>query len=283
MLVGCAGSEGGSQKDAHVDNSVNNSDTGGDHISPSTLYVNAVMAEGAYDGSWSSSTFDSIPVSVYRDDEEIASGQTGEPLIVTTGDVEVEVGPWMQMSDPEHPYFSEEEMWTEDGLPLVVDDYFRFIHVPERATVEGSTATYNAPLVPIVGDARYDCGWNVHELEMAADDYAGHELYDAYYDNGRVNLVDGSRILPEDPTNFGNIFADGDTLHIVDYGLVLKTTNVDEEGNPINSLRNVLREGAGYTDFFFTYINVMEDQAAIVECTMRWDRWESTFPDDEAE
>lgn len=278
MSVGCVGLEDGSQKDALQ------ADPGsGDYVSPSTLYVNAVTAESVYDGSWSGSSFDSIPVSVYREDKVIASGQTGEPLIVTTGDVEVEVGPWMQMSDPEHPYFTDEDVWTADGFPLVVDDYFRFIHVPERAMVEGSTATYNAPLVPVAGDAQYNCNWSVHELEMAADDYAGYELYDASYDNGRVNLVDGSRILPEDPTNFGNIFVDGDTLHIDEYGLVLRSTNVDEDGNLINSLRNVLREGAGYTDFFFTYINVVEDQAAIVECTMRWDRWESTFPDDEVE
>lgn len=280
-MLGCVEQEGGEHNDRGNDTGSGGDTDSGDYVSPSTLYVNAVLAEVTYDGSWSTAAFDSIPVSVYRDGEEIAVGQTGEPLIVTTGDVEVEVGPWMQMSDPDHEYFDEDDVWTKDNYPLVVDDYFRFIHVPGPAKVEGSTATYNAPLVPIVGEARYDCGWNVHRLDMSKDDYAGRELYDAWYDNGRVDLVDGSRIVTPDTTNFSNIFADGDTLHIKGYGLELRTTNVDEDGNPLNSLRNVWREGAGYTDFFFTYLNVVEDQAVIVECKMLWEGWASTFPDSE--
>lgn len=259
---GCSGRGDGetAQDDGHDTNVVDTS--AGYSSSTATITVSSIIGD-----VW----FDPLPLAVFRGDELVALGDTNTPLVVGTGDVRLVVGPEVVQSDELHSYYPGEEGYTEDGYPLIIHDYMRFVSLPAHVVVDEETEEADLVMHAALGEAYYDCAWTEYELDEHDSSYRGRQKGEPRtFDGDWIALQNGRQIVPESDSNFMSLMSAGDVIVVDGYSLALET-------HTANIIVDYWREGTGLNDFGFSYVSFGREKVYAVECYYDWHDWYATY------
>lgn len=227
-----------------------------------TITVNSIIGDVG---------FDPLPLTVFRGDDVMAISDTKTPIIVGTGEVRLIVGPEVQQTDEGHSYYPGEEGYTDDGYPLIVHDYMRFVSAPAEVTVDEEAEEVELELHAALGEAYYDCSWTKFDYDPHNPSYRGEERGSTRtYGGGWIALKNGRHVVPENESNFMSIMSAGDVIVIDGYDLSLET-------HTANFIVDSWREGIGLNDFGFTYVSVGREDVYDVACVYDWSDWYATY------
>lgn len=203
----------------------------------------------------------------------IPDGTTNVPQPTGTGEFEYTVGPQVKQASPDHNYYPGEDGYTDDGYPMIVQDYLRLISTPVLVTVNEEDAVVAHVMHVAAGEHIYDCDeGEIYDIDPHTDELEGDPEPWSYM-GGWISLVDGRELLPNNEAeHFTSFFSPGDKLVIDGSGLALES----EVGNDIVDAK---RDGIGSNDLLFTYRNFTTRTALKVECRYDWGDWRTSYYD----
>ena len=256
----------GSQQDPDNTTDTEDSGTGEDMGDPATWSLEVDVNTS---GEWIAG----LPATVYRagSNTVFMTGTVGQPMTTGEGSYRIMVGPHFFQSDPEHPYYRESEMTTDDGYPLIIVDYQRYTHGVAQVTVDQPLVEQLVGLYPVVGEGEYSI--ELHEFDYDPDDWdlKGGDNGTIYLDDSWIALRDVSEIVAVTHRNFGETMRSGDS--IAWDGAQFTFTLED----PATEVVDIWREGIGNNDFGFTYVDRSRGVVTDVSCYYSWGAWYGSY------
>ncbi len=200
-----------------------------------------------------------VPYTLSVSGTMFAQGETGVAMMVGSGTFEAQIGPLVEQSDPEHPYYPNEmDGYTDDGLPMVIKDDRRYLALPVSVTIDAVNTRVDVVMTSVLGNAHYNCERRIYAYDPSEDDRTGYRYWSGTASRQRINFVDGRQIVPLDPNSFGGALSPGDALVIGDDGMSLELET--DTANSIEPLWDVgWRKGTGLNDFGFIYFDMGDD------------------------